>query len=187
MKELQFECSFCKNQHCKKVVTTFDHYSQTKTSIDIVECLNCGVSSLYPLPDQESHFSAYPTDTINPLLISNSSGMKFIEILYRFFHPYSVKWRRKRIQKEIGVGQLLDVGCRNGDFLQEMRRQLWNVVGIEQNPVQHNFASKTLGLTVYQDLSQLKGKHDKQFDVITFWHSLGHFLNPEKALWLWKG
>ncbi len=179
---LQFECRFCKNKHYKKIVTTFDHYSKTNSSIDIVQCQKCRICSIYPHLDKETHNTAYSSENINPLIGSNFFVGKFTEKLYDFFHPYSVKWRRKRIQKEIGVGQLLDVGCRNGDFLQEMRRQLWEVVGVGKKSIQGEYASKTLGLKIYYDLIQLVPKYENHFDVITFWHSLDHFLDPREAL-----
>jgi SAM-dependent methyltransferase len=181
-KVIEFECRFCSNTHAKRVVSTFDHHSNLELPIDLVECSNCGIISIFPLPNEKTHEAAYPTDIVNPLLYSQNQRRKFVETLYRFFHPYSVRWRMKRVQKEIGVGRLLDVGCRNGDFLQVMRQQLWEVAGIERNQTQFEFATQTLGLEVYRSFSDLMPKCEGHFDVITYWHSLGHFSNPLKAL-----
>jgi len=73
-------------------------------------------------------------------------------------------------------GFLIDVGCGNGSFLKKMIEAGWSVAGTEiapQSHIQASLADKIcLGDFNNCDL------REKQFDVVTMWHSFEHFHDP---------
>lgn len=71
-------------------------------------------------------------------------------------------------------GTLLDVGCGRGGFLNALPPNLI-ATGIDLNP------QKITGKNIIK-ANFLTYKFSDKFDVITFWHSLEHFKNPQKSV-----
>ncbi len=175
-KKKQYFCRLCGDQKAKPFLKTFDHYSPKNASFQLYQCESCSLLFVKPLPDPIKFESSFPEQVSNPFLYFQNTKKDFLEKIYTFFHPYSLKWRIKQVEKVKGTGRLLDVRCGNGDFLYEMRQKLWEVVGVESKTEQANFVRNTLGLQVYEHLEDmLFEKYQNSFDVITFWHSLGYF------------
>jgi SAM-dependent methyltransferase len=94
------------------------------------------------------------------------------------------RWRRKireNFPPWIGEGRLLDVGCANGRFLNQMKLVGWRVAGIEIDPIA---ASKAQ--TVTSDLF-VGDPVDAPFaagafDVVTSFHVVEHLTRPVAAL-----
>lgn len=91
--------------------------------------------------------------------------------------------------------RLLDVGCGNGSFLDQMRQLGWAVVGIEPDAGAVAVA-KTGGLEVHQGLLDGGFAATAPFDAITLGHVVEHLHDPAGTLrhcldllrpggWLW--
>jgi SAM-dependent methyltransferase len=94
------------------------------------------------------------------------------------------RWRRKireNFPPWIGEGRLLDVGCANGRFLNQMKLVGWRVAGVEIDPVA---ASKAQ--TVTSDVFVGDPVHapfaSGAFDVVTSFHVVEHLTRPVAAL-----
>lgn len=72
-------------------------------------------------------------------------------------------------------GNLLDMGCGTGDFLQAAQQAGWQVQGIEPNEKAHQIAASK-GVTL---ISGTPVVVDQIFDAITLWHVLEHLPNLE--------
>ena len=84
-----------------------------------------------------------------------------------------------RIEREIDVGRLLDVGCGVGRFLLAARQRGWKTVGIDIAPAAVQKATATSGTTVLQgDLSGTRPAGMPSVDVVTMWDVLEHLLDP---------
>jgi len=176
------KCNLCGGSRFQLFVTTFDRYHPKQQSFQLWQCQTCGLVVLLPLPNEEELQASYPRRFLNPFLYFQNIKKDNLNRIYTFFHPYSVSWRLKQVEKEIGVGRLLDVGCGNGDFLYEIRQRLWEVVGVETHSLQAQFVRGTLGLKVVKTMADLLPDYRHHFDVITFWHTLGHFLDLHGTL-----
>jgi 2-polyprenyl-3-methyl-5-hydroxy-6-metoxy-1,4-benzoquinol methylase len=78
-------------------------------------------------------------------------------------------------------GRLLDVGCGNGRFIQEMKTCGWEVEGVDFDPKAIDKMRKQ-GLTVYAgDLRDIAYAQDT-FDAITLSHVIEHLFNPIEIL-----
>jgi len=71
-------------------------------------------------------------------------------------------------------GTLLDVGSGRGEYINSLPLNIKST-GIDLNPVKNNKNE-----VIKADF--LKYKFTQKFDVITFWHSLEHFSDPQKAI-----
>lgn len=75
-------------------------------------------------------------------------------------------------------GRLLDVGCGNGFFLDQMRRLGWNVEGVELDGMAASVARTKFELEVFQGSLEEAKFPDKYFDAITINHVIEHVLDP---------
>jgi len=87
--------------------------------------------------------------------------------------------RLARIEGEVGLGRLLDVGCGVGRFLLVARQRGWEAVGLDVAPAAVGRAAATSGATVLQgDLSRTRPDGMAQVDVVTMWDVLEHLVDP---------
>lgn len=74
-------------------------------------------------------------------------------------------------------GNLLDVGCGNGEFLLTMSKLGWEVKGIEPDTVSAAFARRA-GLEIYQGSVESAALEPNSFDAITMNHVIEHLSDP---------
>src|SRR5439155_18481916 len=74
------------------------------------------------------------------------------------------------------IGELLDVGCGNGEFIDRMRSLGWRVSGVDPDPKAVSHA-RSRGLEVFNGMvSDIPAS--KQFDTITLNHVIEHAIDP---------
>jgi len=81
-----------------------------------------------------------------------------------------------RIEKEVGVGRILDVGCANGDFLKVARGRGWSVFGADPSVARAQVEAEGIQLvgTTVHDVTL----EEASLDAITFWDVLEHVVDP---------
>lgn len=91
-------------------------------------------------------------------------------------------FRGRHILPWIGQGRLLDVGCGAGGNLVALRKQGWNVCGLDASAVAVTRAREVVGDRVQLgDLGRVRYQ-DQAFDVVLFSHSLEHMYDPLAVL-----
>jgi len=75
-------------------------------------------------------------------------------------------------------GNLLDVGCGNGNFLMLMHRLGWNVSGIEPDKEAAIIARKRLGPSIVKGNLEGARFSDNLFDAVTAHHVIEHMHDP---------
>jgi len=75
-------------------------------------------------------------------------------------------------------GRLLDVGCGNGRFLDQMKQLGWVVAGVEPDGEAVSVALERYGLDVFQGSLEEAGFPDGHFDAITVNHVIEHVPDP---------
>lgn len=78
-------------------------------------------------------------------------------------------------------GDLLDVGCYTGFFLECARDRGWRVSGVEPSRWAARYATEELGLDIFNGPIE-RFSSDRTFDVITMWDVLEHVPNPVEVL-----
>lgn len=79
-------------------------------------------------------------------------------------------------------GRLLDVGCGNGIFLDQMKQLGWEVVGVEPDEGAASVAVQKFGLEVFQGSLEEAKFPNGHFNAITLNHVLEHVLDPIELL-----
>ncbi|MCH8299756.1 MAG: class I SAM-dependent methyltransferase [Candidatus Marinimicrobia bacterium] len=165
------KCAICGTEEHEHYLTSSDRLSSDENdNYNIVKCDNCGFLYTNPRPVNQSDYLApfiEGGDAFNVLADPKSIS----DWIFKIFHPASVRWKRKTIYELPTIGRLLDFGCRTGDFLFEMKRAKWDVVGIEADELGKDFAISHYGLNVVSSLEEII-EQDEKFDVITMWHTL---------------
>jgi len=138
-------------------------------SFKLYKCSNCSISFWWPLK--------YP-------------GKDFYEESYMFdiIEERKPAWYHKQFLKKppIGGGNLIDVGCGQGEFLEAVsRRKNFNFWGIDIAKKNIDFIKQTYGLDkVYNETLEnfCKRKDIPKFDVVTLFEVLEHLVNPNEFL-----
>ncbi len=77
--------------------------------------------------------------------------------------------------------ELLDVGCAYGPFLVESFNNGYQANGVEIIPEAAEYVRSELGFKVFTGPFE-KAVFEKQFDVVTMWYVIEHFINPGEIL-----
>ncbi len=144
------------------------------------QCQKCGLVFLAPkLSSQklEQIYSSqeYFTKLCQPA--TNSFIQKILSI--RLFLEYDefVQSNFKSSQ-----GNLLDIGCGNGEFLYLMQKRGWDVSGADPSRVAVSNARKLVPGAKFKTGKIYDLKFSRKFDAITFWHVLEHEPRPLKFI-----
>jgi SAM-dependent methyltransferase len=78
-------------------------------------------------------------------------------------------------------GELLDVGCGNGSYLDVMRALGWKVRGLEPDPIAAQIA-RDRGFEVIEQSIEEASIPDSSFDVVTMNHVIEHVSDPVRVL-----
>lgn len=163
-------CNLCGSGSSENILlfSTYDYI--THTLHIVVKCKACGLVYVNPQPTEEELPKFYPET-----YYGNAP------FLYEIVDARS---RYKKFQRIVGkrTGKLLDVGCGKGLLLKLLKESGWEVIGTELSKESAKYANEVLGLKVFnQDIEECNFT-DESFDLITFFHSLEHLINPLSTL-----
>jgi SAM-dependent methyltransferase len=83
------------------------------------------------------------------------------------------------LEREVGVGRLLDVGCGAGTFMAIAASRGWDVYGVEMNEALCAEVDKTVGVgRVTCGAFEALDPEEHTYDVITMWDVIEHVLDP---------
>lgn len=163
-------CPVCSSSSINPLLTVKDH-SISKEEFIIWQCSHCALRFTQDVPDEDSIGAYYQSEDY----ISHSNSQKgFINKAYQVVRNYTLKQKAKLIKgftKE--KGRILDVGAGTGAFLNTMKQQHWDVVGIEPDAGAREQAKKLFDLQLHE-ADTLKDLPPSNFDAITMWHVLEH-------------
>ncbi|MBU3714866.1 MAG: class I SAM-dependent methyltransferase [Ferruginibacter sp.] len=151
---------------------SINDYSVTQEQFEVWTCSDCSFVFTQNVPDASSIGKYYASaDYISHTEIKTG----LINRLYHYVRSYTLKRKRKLIQKEAGIykGFVLDVGCGTGAFLSEMQNAGWKITGIEPDSKARENALKRYDIHSLPNESFFE-LHEESFDVITMWHVLEH-------------
>lgn len=171
------QCPICNNTSFSEFLTTQDYFL-TKQEFLICQCIECGFKFTNPRPTLEELPQYYESNEY----ISHSNVEKgLINKLYQIVRTYTLKSKAGIINKYINEGQILDIGCGTGEFLNAMQQYNFVATGIEPNQEARKNAKRNYGLAVY-DESEIDGLSKNLYNVITLWHVLEHVFNLNERI-----
>jgi 2-polyprenyl-3-methyl-5-hydroxy-6-metoxy-1,4-benzoquinol methylase len=164
-------CPNCGNANISFVLSAKD-YTVSDESFEIWECGNCTLRFTQNAPGSEEIGKYYQSENY----ISHSDTAKgFINNLYHKVRKHTLIQKRKLIIKTTGksMGNILDLGCGTGAFLDTMQHANWKCSGIEPDENARQKAQELYGLQV-KATDEFYNFPSETFDAITLWHVLEH-------------
>ena len=152
----------------------------------VVHCQECHLEFVNPLPSVEAMQENYQKE-----MIGNESELGF--------HLNYILERQKRIKSFSRLyhsrlslieslypckGNLLDIGCGAGFFLNIAKERGWNCHGLEILPEYIKYAKENFALENIrcESLDEPLTYDENTFDVVTLWDLIEHLRNPIKSL-----
>jgi len=168
------QCPVCNSEKTNHILTAKD-YLVTGENFQIDSCQECGLRFTNPRPDEDQLAGYYDSEEY----ISHSDeDSSLVGRLYKIARSFTLKRKRKLIEKLSPNKRLLDVGCGTGYFIDYCKKNGWQVNGVEPNEIARTQAEAKTNIKIQQDLAEVKGS----FEVITLWHVLEHLPNLEGTL-----
>jgi SAM-dependent methyltransferase len=172
-------CPACGSPSIHPVLSTKD-YAVSGQTFTIWQCADCSLRFTQYVPGTDRIGDYYKSEDY----ISHTNTSKgFINRLYQIVRKRTLKQKRRLICRAASKnsGQLLDVGSGTGAFVNEMRKNGWQVTGLEPDAGARKVANDVFGceLKNTDELFRLSGN---SFDVITLWHVLEHVHDLQQYL-----
>lgn len=167
--EKLYKCPVCNNPKIDSFLLSKDYFL-TKEEFAIDVCLSCKLKFTNPRPI-DAELSKYYESTE---YISHSESPKtLIDKLYYIIRGYAISSKVRLVKKYFHTGNILDIGCGTGQFLNELKKNGFEVTGVEPNSVARKIATDTFGLSVY-DEDKINELTEGSFQLISLWHVLEH-------------
>ena len=175
------KCPVCNNTSFNNYLNVED-YTVSNKEFTIQQCNSCYFLFTNPRPDVEEIRAYYQSQDY----ISHHDDAKDImSRIYTSVRNFTISQKIKLINELIPKhGNLLDIGCGTGNFLQATKQAGWQVTGTEPDSQAREVASKRVGDSIYESINDLS-LSNKTYDIITMWHVLEHVhLLNETVDWL---
>lgn len=176
-------CPVCGSAGISKVFRVKDN-SVSQEYFDIYHCSNCQVRFTQNPPSEAVIGDYYKSENY----ISHTDTSKgLINRLYRLVRNFSVNQKKKLVEEATGLkkGNLLDVGSGTGYFAAAIKKEGWQVTGLEPDEGARKVAIQqhSLELLPVEELFNLPAN---KFDAITLWHVLEHVYDIKKYITAFK-
>jgi len=162
-------CPVCESTQFTPFLACVDH-TVSRETFQIVQCASCGFKFTNPRPDESDLGRYYKSEEY----VSHSNTKKgFINATYQSVRKYTLLKKLQLISKYFRTGNILDIGCGTGEFLNTCKNAKWTTLGIEPDDDARKMAVENYGLDVRTE-SDMKDLPDGSFNIITMWHVLEH-------------
>jgi ubiquinone/menaquinone biosynthesis C-methylase UbiE len=167
--EILTNCPVCNSTQFKPFLSCIDN-TVSRETFQIIECVSCSFKFTNPRPEEKDLGKYYKSEEY----VSHSNSKKgFINSTYQSVRKYTLLKKLQLISKFYKTGNILDIGCGTGEFLNTCKNAKWQTLGIEPDEDARKMAIQNYGLDVRNE-EELKNLMDASFDIITMWHVLEH-------------
>jgi 2-polyprenyl-3-methyl-5-hydroxy-6-metoxy-1,4-benzoquinol methylase len=164
-------CPICAADNIAPQLSAKD-YTVSQQQFSIWHCSSCTVRFTQDVPEQNAIGTFYQSDNY----ISHSDTKKgIINSLYHLVRGITLNAKRKLIIDKVGMikGEILDIGCGTGAFLNTMKTAGWGITGLEPDDTARKKAT-TLYNIQPQSSEKLFELKPSTYHAITMWHVLEH-------------
>lgn len=165
------ECPVCKSSDINPLLTVKDHTVSSENFV-IWHCTNCTLRFTQDVPDEASIERYYKSENY---ISHTNTGKGFINRLYKLVRNKTLNQKADLIIKSTGIkrGNLLDVGCGIGAFLNIIAQKGWTTKGLEPDSSARKLAKELYGINA-EESAKLFEFAPASFHAITLWHVLEH-------------
>ena len=164
-------CPVCNSPLIQAQLSAKD-YTVSQKDFSVWHCNACTARFTQDVPAQDAIGAYYASENY----ISHSDTKKgIINSLYHLVRKRTLISKRRLVLNETGItkGQILDIGCGTGAFLDTMKEADWAITGLEPDHVARAKAAELYNIHPHESgkLFELNGG---SFNAITMWHVLEH-------------
>jgi SAM-dependent methyltransferase len=147
--------------------------SYSKYGYNLHQCEQCLHIYVNPMPTDAQLREHYQ----NPAYFEgeHDQGYESYEAMHRALQPHFDRRLVEINTQQQAAGNILDIGCADGFFLQRARLKGWHVHGVELSESMAIKASATLGIPVANSLETLDASN---LDAVTLWEVIEHVPRP---------
>lgn len=169
------KCPLCKSGLFLNHAEVKD-YAVSGEKFLLCQCTNCKLIFTNPRPKQEEISQYYQSENY---ISHRNKANNLTNLLYKTVRQYTLRQKVNWLnQYSSHKGNLLDIGCGTGYFLQKANQNGWKTEGIEPNSLARKTAKKK-GLKIFSDL--IKIKEGNKYQAITMFHVLEHIHDLRKT------
>lgn len=150
---------------------SFEVIEDDEAPFKVLQCKKCSLVFVYPLPDRTELEEHYDDSYYHNWLDTQK------ESRIRMWSNRLNKLKRFR-----SGGNLLDVGCGEGTFLQLAKENGWKTSGTEVSSYAARYAANVSGADIFCGELPDARYPENSFDVVTMWHVLEHVRDPKRYL-----
>lgn len=164
-------CPVCNSPLIQAQLTAKD-YTVSQKDFAIWHCNACSARFTQDVPAQDAIGAYYASENY----ISHSDTKKgIINNLYHLVRKRTLISKRRLVLNETRMtkGQILDIGCGTGAFLDTMKEADWAITGLEPDNVARTKAAELYNIHP-QESGKLFELNAGSFNAITMWHVLEH-------------
>jgi len=160
-------CPACQENNCQKMFT--------KQGGQYVKCKSCNMVYLNPVFTDEALTQYYTNNQVE-------QGVVVLDDAPFYANLYNKGLTN--VENITSVGNILDIGCSTGIFLDIAKGKGWKTYGLELNKIEFS-VSKGKGHKVQNELLE-NALFDKKFNVISLWDVFEHIKDGDSTLKIMK-
>jgi SAM-dependent methyltransferase len=165
-------CLVCGSTHLTKALTCTD-FVATGHTFDLQRCNDCSFLFTNPRPGISEIGPYYQSDRY----VSHAGNKKDLPFMYKVYdvvRDHSIKQKLKLIKSYHAQGNLMDLGCGLGYFLEgAVKDGSFESIGVDVSDEAIEYVKNKFGYTVLNE-TELDHLPQHHYDVITQWHVLEH-------------
>ena len=164
-------CPVCKSTQMQPRLSAKD-YTVSGEIFSIVACNNCTHLFTHNVAQQNEIGKYYASENY----ISHSdTQIGLVNKLYHSIRKRTLQSKKRLIERETekSNGNILDIGCGTGAFLNTMQKGGWKITGLEPDETARVKAKTLYGIEP-QPSNNIFKLPDNSYDAITMWHVLEH-------------
>lgn len=166
-------CPLCNAENLAEFLKANDHLV-TSESFTVNKCQSCSFIFTQGIPSADEIGKYYQSQDY----VSHSDSRKgLMNKLYHLSRSLMLVKKHHMVKKVAKGKKLLDIGTGTGYFPGFMKKNGFQVTGVEIDPKAREFAIGEFGISVFSPEDFLNRRIPGKFDVITLWHVLEHLDN----------
>jgi 2-polyprenyl-3-methyl-5-hydroxy-6-metoxy-1,4-benzoquinol methylase len=170
-----FRDEFVEDRVCPACQKNQSNKLFTKEGGQYVKCVSCQMVYLNPVFTDEALVQYYTNNKVEQGVVV-ADDISFYQKLYN--------QGLAAAQKKEKIGNILDIGCSTGLFLDIAKEKGWRTYGLELNKIEFSIA-KEKGHNVFNSLLE-DAYFNEKFNIISLWDVFEHIKDGDRTLKLMK-